>query len=153
NGSPIRNNDFGWDVTLNYSRNRNKVVEIVEGLTEIVVGDWFGYVGATATMKYVPGFPVGNIYGTSYQRYYGNKTDDGITVDNSLPFVIANTGSNSGFPVRDLTQRILGNSQPDWTGGITNNFTYKQFRLSFLFETQQGHEKYNQLGNYQSAFG
>src|SRR5690606_30412410 len=41
----------------------------------------------------------------------------------------------------------------DWTGGITNNFTYKQFRLSFLFETQQGHEKYNQLGNYQSAFG
>ncbi len=153
NGSPIKKQDFSWDVTLNFSRNRNKVISIVEGLKEIVVGNWFGYVGSTATMKYIPGYPVGNIYGTSVQRYYGSKADDGMTVDNSLPLVIASTGSNRGFPVRDLTQRILGNSQPDWTGGISNNFTYKNLRLSFLFETQQGQDRYNQLGNYQAAFG
>jgi hypothetical protein len=153
NGTPISSNNFSWDATLNYSRNRNKVVSIVEGLTEIVIGEWFGYVQSTATMKYVPGYPVGNIYGTSYQRYYGNKTDDKMTIDHSLPIVIAATGANRGFPVRDLTQRILGNSQPDWTGGLTNNFTYKNLRLSFLFETQQGQDRYNQLGNYQSAFG
>ena len=153
NGTPVRTNDFTWDATLNFSRNRNNVVSIKEGLTEIVVGSWFGYVGSDATMKYIPGYPVGNIYGTSYQRYYGSKTDDGMTVDNSLPLIIANSGTGAGFPVRDLTQRILGNSQPDWTGGIMNNFTYKNIRLSFLFETQQGHERYNQLANYQAAFG
>jgi TonB-linked SusC/RagA family outer membrane protein len=153
NGSPIKSRDFSWDATLNFSRNRNNVVSIKEGLTEIVVGEWFGYVGATATMKYIPGYPVGNIYGTSYQRFYGTKEDDRMTIDRSLPIVIQGTGANAGFPARDLTQRILGNSQPDWIGGLTNTFGYKNFTLSFLFETQQGHERYNQLGNYQSAFG
>jgi TonB-linked SusC/RagA family outer membrane protein len=152
-GAPIKNSEFTWEATLNYTRNRNKVVSIREGLTEIVVGSHFGYSGATATMKYVPGQPVGNIYGTSYQRYYGTKTDDGVTVDKSLPIVIQSSGSNAGFPMRDTKQRILGNSQPDWIGGITNTFTYKNFSLSFLWETQQGMDRYNQLDNFMSAFG
>jgi hypothetical protein len=67
--------------------------------------------------------------------------------------VIATTGSNAGFPIPDLTQRILGNSQPKWLGGITNTFTYKSLRLSFLIETQQGQDRYNQLGNFMAAFG
>jgi hypothetical protein len=129
------------------------VVSIREGLTEIVVGSHFGYSGATATMKYVPGYAVGNIYGSSYQRYYGNKTDDKINIDHSLPIVIAATGTNAGFPVRDATQRLLGNSQPDWIGGINNVLSYKNFTLSFLWETQQGQERYNQLGNFMAAFG
>ncbi|HYF32767.1 MAG TPA: SusC/RagA family TonB-linked outer membrane protein [Chitinophagaceae bacterium] len=154
NGTPVRKKDFSWDVSVNFSRNRNRVVKLREGLTEITVGSHFGYVGATATMKYVPGYAVGNIYGTSYQRYYGaGVTDDKVTLRRDLPIVIASTGTNRGFPVRDLTQRILGNSQPDWIGGISNTFTYKNISLSFLFDTHQGHDRYNQLGNFMSAFG
>ena len=153
NATPVKTQDFTWDATLNFARNRNKVVSIREGLSEIVVGSHFGYSGSTATMKYVPGYAVGNIYGSSYQRYYAGKADDKVTVDNSLPIVIAATGSNAGFPMRDATQRILGNSQPDWIGGLSNTLSYKNFTLSFLWETQQGQERYNQLGNFMSAFG
>lgn len=153
NGSPIKGKNFSWDATINFTRNRNKVLSIAPGLSEIVVGDWFGYVGSTATMKYIPGQPVGAIFGTSYQRFYGGKADDRLTLQRDLPIVIANTGANRGFPARDLTQRVLGNSQPDWTGGLLNTFTYKNLRLSFLFETQQGQDRYNQLANYQAAFG
>jgi hypothetical protein len=152
-GTPVKTKNFSWDVTLNYTRNRNKVVSIRDGLTEIVVGSHFGYSSSNATLKYVPGSPVGNMYGTSYQRYYGTKTDDNVTVEKSLPVVIATAGSNAGFPVRDTKQRLLGNSQPDWIGGITNSFTWKNFSLSFLWETQQGQDRYNQLGNFMSAFG
>jgi TonB-linked SusC/RagA family outer membrane protein len=151
--TPVKTTNFTWDATLNFTRNRNKVVSIREGLTEIVVGTHFGYSSSTATLKYVPGSAVGNIYGTSYQRYYGSKTDDGIGVDKSLPIVIQSTGSNAGFPARDTKQRILGNSQPNWIGGITNTLTYKNLTLSFLWETQQGLDRYNQLGNFMSAFG
>jgi hypothetical protein len=153
NGSPIRGKDFSWNATLNYSRNRNKVVSIKEGLSEIIVGSHFGYINAGVTLKYIPGLPVGNLYGTTFQRYYGTKTDDKVTFQPDLPMVIASTGSNAGFPVPDLTQRILGNSQPDWIGGITNTFSYKNLRLSFLIETQQGMDRYNQLGNFMAAFG
>ncbi len=153
NGTPVRNKDFSWNTNINFSRNRNKVVSIREGLKEIIVGSQFGYVNAGVTLKYIPGLPVGNIYGTTFQRYYGTKPDDKVTFERDLPMVIASTGSNAGFPVPDLTQRILGNSQPDWIGGITNTFTYKSLRLSFLFETQQGQDRYNQLANFMTAFG
>jgi len=153
NGSPVRNRNFSWDVNVNFTRNRNEVLRIREDLTEIVVASQFGYAGSSVTMKYVPGAPVGNLYGSSYLRYYGNKTDDGVTIDNSLPLVIAATGSNAGFPVRDGTQRILGNSQPKWIGGIQNTLRYKNFTLAFLFDTQQGQMRYNQLDNFMAAFG
>jgi TonB-linked SusC/RagA family outer membrane protein len=153
NGTPLKTRDFTWDATLNFSRNRNEVLSIREGLTELVVGSHFGYINSGVTLKYVPGFPVGNLYGTTIQRYYGTKTDDKVTFQPDLPQVIATTGSNAGFPVPDLTQRILGNSQPKWLGGLSNTFTYKNWRLSFLFETQQGQDRYNQLGNFMAAFG
>lgn len=152
-GNPIKNKDFSWNVTLNYSRNKNKVLSIKEGLTQLVVGSQFGYVGSTVTMKYVPGYAVGNLYGSSYLRYYGNSTDDKIILRTDLPVVIASSGSLSGFPVRDGTQRLLGNSQPKWIGGLENSFRYKDFSLSFLFDAQQGMKKYNQLANFMAAFG
>jgi TonB-linked SusC/RagA family outer membrane protein len=149
NGSPVRSKDLRWDVAVNFSANRNRVVALNEGLKEIVVGTQFGYAGSTPTVKYVPGFAVGNIYGTSYRRYYGTKADDGVTLERDLPYVIA----ADGFPAIDPTQRLLGNSQPEWIGGLTNTLTYKNFSLSFLWETQQGLDRYNQLGNFMAAFG
>ncbi len=151
--NPVRSRNFNWDVNVNFSRNRNKVISLREGLTEIVMGSHFGYVGSTVTMKYVPGSAVGNLYGSSLLRYYGDKTDDKNTLDKDLPLQIAATGTNAGFPIYDPTQRILGNSQPKWIGGISNSFTYKNFNLSFLFDTQQGQFRYNQLENFMAAFG
>jgi TonB-linked SusC/RagA family outer membrane protein len=149
NANPVRSKNFRWDATVNFSANKNRVLSLNEGLTEILIGSQFGYVGSTASIKYVPGYSVGNIYGSTYQRYYGNKPDDGVSVQKDLPIVI---GAN-GFPVRDATQRLLGNSQPKWIGGITNTLSYKNFTLSFLWETQQGQDRYNQLGNFMAAFG
>ncbi|MEP7141391.1 MAG: SusC/RagA family TonB-linked outer membrane protein [Ferruginibacter sp.] len=148
-GNPVRTNNFRWDVSLNFSANKNRVLSLNQGLQEIVIGSQFGYAGSTVSLKYVPGYAVGNIYGTSYKRYYGSKTDDGVTVDNSLPLLIG----AKGFPSQDGTQRLLGNTQPKWIGGITNTFSYKNFSLSFLWDTQQGQDKYNQLGNFMAAFG
>ncbi|MEO5942167.1 MAG: SusC/RagA family TonB-linked outer membrane protein [Ferruginibacter sp.] len=147
--NPVRTKDFRWDVNLNFSANKNRVLSLNEGLEEIVVGSQFGYAGSTVSLKYVPGYAVGNLYGTSYKRYYGNKPDDGVTLDNNLPLLI---GAN-GFPIKDGAQRLLGNSQPKWIAGITNTFSYKSFSLSFLWDTQQGQDKYNQLGNFMAAFG
>ena len=150
-GVPVRNDNFRWDVNLNFSANRNKIISIREGLTEISYASQFGYSGAGVTMKLVPGEPYGNIYGSSYARYYGSDTEDPLKVDDSKPIII---GAN-GFPVRAplATQKILGNSQPDWIGGITNNFRYKNISLSALIDARVGQERYNQMDNFFSAFG
>ncbi|PPK88195.1 TonB-linked SusC/RagA family outer membrane protein [Neolewinella xylanilytica] len=146
-GSPVATENFLWDVTLNYTRNRNEVLEIYEGIEDIFIGDHFGYAGASATIRLIEGQPYGNIYGRSYARYGAN--DDDLFIDYSQPMLIG----ADGFPVIETTQKILGNTQPDWFGAIINNFTYKGLTFSFQIDTRQGVQKYNQQGNFFSAFG
>ena len=72
-----------------------------------------------------------------------------MTIDKSRPIVI---GAN-GFPVRNTTQKLIGNSLPSWVGGLNNTFKFHDFSLSALFDAQVGQERYNQLGNFFAAFG
>lgn len=37
----------------------------------------------------------------------------------------------------------IGNGQPDWYGGITNTFNYKNIDFSFMFQFQYGNDVYN----------
>lgn len=146
-GTPIRNEDFRWDVSLNAAYNQNEVVSIREGIDEIVVGSQFGYAGSSVTMKLIEGEAYGNIFGRSYQRY--GADENSIFLNEGLPVVI---GPN-GFPVINTTQLVLGNVTPDWIGGLKNDFNYKNFDLSFLIDFRTGVEQYNQYDNFFAAFG
>ncbi|WP_276504347.1 SusC/RagA family TonB-linked outer membrane protein [Terrimonas pollutisoli] len=151
-GTPVRNTNFSWDVNLNFSANRNKILSIREGLTEISYGGSSGgYLNSPVTMKLIPGEAYGNIYGTHYKRYYGNDKEDPVRTDKSRPMII---GAN-GFPVLApvSSQKLLGNSQPDWVGGISNTLTYKNLSLSMLVDARWGMERFNRLENFNAAFG
>ncbi|SMD46139.1 TonB-linked outer membrane protein, SusC/RagA family [Aquiflexum balticum DSM 16537] len=146
----MQRNEFRWNINFNLSFNDNTVKSIREGIEEIIVGSQFGYVGSTVTMKLVEGRPYGDIYGSSYTRFYQGGRPEGVeTLDRNLPIVI---GAN-GFPVRDGTQLILGNAIPKWFGGIRNDFNYKNWDFSFLVDGRFGVDQYNQFGNFLSAFG
>jgi len=146
-GSPIKGNDFSWNISANLSINNNEIKAIREGIDEIVVGTQFGYGGSSVTMKLLEGEAYGNIFGRSYQRFGADP--DNLFLESDLPVVI---GAN-GFPVRGGSQLILGNAIPKWIGGIRNDFTYKGFEFSFLVDFRTGLEQYDQFGNFLSAFG
>lgn len=154
NGTPVQTRDFKWDIDVNLTNNTNKVLKVSAVSNEIILGTSFGYLNSGVTQKYVVGQPVGGLYGTSYQRFYGTKPDDRTTLQADLPWVIqGGTGSQRGYPARDLNQRLLGNSQPRWIGGINNSFTWKNISLGLLFDFRTDYQRYNQLGNFMSAFG
>ena len=120
---PIERPDFSWSVVVNWSKNTNKVLSLYGGVQRIVVGSYWG-VSVTADS----GQPYGNLVGTMWMR-------DGqghIIVD-----------STSGLPMRDSRQVVLGNYNPDWSGGITNTLTYKNLSLSFSFDGQLGGKVYS----------
>ena len=151
-GTPVKSKNVTWDASLNFSANRNRVVSIREGLTEIVYGGSSGgYLNSPVTMKLIPGEAYGNIYGTHYARYYGTGKEDPVRTDKSKPMII---GAN-GFPVLApvSSQKLLGNSQPDWIGGLSNTVSYKNFSLSALVDARWGMEKFNRLENFFAAFG
>lgn len=149
-GSPVKTQDWNWDLRINYTRNKNEVLDIYPGLTEIPLISQFGYLGSSVTQKYVPGLPVGALFGRTYKRYYGDKTEDPTKLDKSLPMVI---GTN-GFPVLNPTskQQYIANSQPKWIGSLSSNVQFRNFSLSFLFDTQQGVYRYNQFANFLGSF-
>lgn len=149
--TPISTKNFTWETNLNWSANRNRVMSLADGLTEITYASSGGYTVGGNTMKLIAGEPYGNIYGNYLKRYYGDKTEDPLRTDKSLPIII---GAN-GFPVVSAAAdvKIIGNSQPDWIGGWNNTFHYKNFSLNMLIDARWGFEKYNRLENFYSSFG
>ncbi|WP_167398026.1 SusC/RagA family TonB-linked outer membrane protein [Pedobacter paludis] len=147
NGKPIVGKDFKWDVNLNFSANRNKILYLP---TDIIYGAARGYGNAGVTMKLVQGESFGNIYGTYFNRYYGSQAEDPNFLDKNLPLLIG----ADGFPIiSGGKQKILGNSQPKYIMGLGNNFTYKRVSLNLLFDARLGFKKYNWLEDFYSAFG
>ncbi|RYY25652.1 MAG: SusC/RagA family TonB-linked outer membrane protein [Sphingobacteriaceae bacterium] len=127
NATPIKTRNFRWDLTVNYSRIRNKVLAINGSLQQI--GNGFTTI--------IVNQPYGTIYGTRYARSPSGK----ILTD------------AAGLPYADDTQGIIGDINPDWTGGINNNFKYKQFNLSFFFDMKKGGDIQNNVDGYGYFYG
>jgi TonB-linked SusC/RagA family outer membrane protein len=146
---PVRSKDFSWDFNINFSSNRNEVVKLNQGLTEILTATHFGYLSSSANLKLIPGYEYGALFGRTYRRYYGSKPEDPLLVDKNQPLLI---GAN-GFPIIDTRQKYLGSTQPDFILSTLQSVRFKQFGLSILLDTRQGQMRYNQFSNFMSAFG
>ncbi|RFZ94927.1 SusC/RagA family TonB-linked outer membrane protein [Mucilaginibacter conchicola] len=130
--TPIKTNDFNWDVTLNYSRNKSTVLSLYKE------GNLQSYIlGSNRTVDVVAalGQPYGTLYGTSYTR------------DAQGRIIIGDNGT----PVVNNTKKALGKFTPDWMGSINNSFSYKGINLSVLIDARFGGSIYsntNRTGTY-----
>jgi TonB-linked SusC/RagA family outer membrane protein len=122
NLTPIDKPEFRWNMVVNWSKNRNKVLSLYGGVQRIVVGSYWN-VNVTADS----GQPYGNLVGYKWAR-------------DAQGHILVDAG---GLPMQDATQTVLGNYNPDWVGGISNTFTYKRFALSFSFDGQYGGNVYS----------
>lgn len=116
--TPVQMNDFDWTATFNWAHNQNKVVALSQGLTNIVLGNGlFGDVRLEARV----GQPYGAIWGGGYER-----DDEGRIM------------THNGVPVTTDSFIYLGSIQPQWTGGISNQFKYKAASLGFTLDMRHG---------------
>ena len=123
-GLPVKTENFTWDVSLNFSKNENTLVELIEGLESFTLNS--SNSGNLAIRAEVGG-SIGDIYGTTW------KTDD----DGNLLV------SAEGRPLASPELSYLGNSQPEWTAGLNNSFTFKNVSLRFLIDARFGGEIYS----------
>ncbi|MBX2922124.1 MAG: SusC/RagA family TonB-linked outer membrane protein [Chitinophagaceae bacterium] len=139
NVTPVRTRDFKWDITFNFSRNKSKVVSLAPGVeTYLLLETYNG-----ATIQAVPGEAFGNIMGIPFAR-----------VDEKSPSHPGAILLNSdGVWQSSDKQQVLGNIQPDWLGGITNTFTYKNFTLGALLDIRQGGQIFSMTKYMQMASG
>jgi TonB-linked SusC/RagA family outer membrane protein len=144
--NPVRQQNFQWNLTSNFTLNRNEVISIRDGVDAISLGSISAYVNSPF-MQLVPGQSYGAIWGTSYERYGADPDSD--VLDTSLPIVIG----EDGFPVVNEDDKIVGDSTPDWIMNISNVFNYKTWDFNFNVDFVMGIDKYNKLDNWDAAFG
>ena len=149
NGTPVKAKNFRWDVSANFSANRNKIISIYAGSQSLFINSVFGYGRSTVSSYYIPGESAGAIFGTPTVRY--GENDSSLHVNKSLPILIG----DDGFPVYPdaSDQKILGNAYPKWLGALSNTLTYKSWSLYFLWDVQAGVQKFDQFSDFLAAFG
>ncbi|VXC68406.1 SusC/RagA family TonB-linked outer membrane protein [Sphingobacterium multivorum] len=117
----IRNDNFKWTTSLNFTYNKNKIVKLADGISEFTLT---GEGRNNFASKLQVGGSFGDIYGQDFIR------------DDQGRILI----SEDGIPQKNNTYTKLGNSNPIWQMGWNNSFNYKNFNLSFLIDGKFDYE-------------
>ncbi|MDR2498265.1 MAG: TonB-dependent receptor [Tannerellaceae bacterium] len=146
NSVNVDTKDFRWNTTLVFAKNVSKWVEVYGGEVEDLGNRWF------------IGKPVGVIYdytklGVWQEDEIGKPKDQGGNIgwdDAAIAgdLKLADLSGPDGVPdgkVDDNDRSILGQTQPKWTGGLTNTFSYRNLSLSIFIQTVQGIMSNNQV--------
>ena len=169
NSRNIVTKDFKWNTTLTFSHYTNNVVSL-NGAPAINTSISLSYISLTPT-RTVVGYPVGEFFGYKVQGVVKTQAQLAYlathpqNVTGTTPQVVTNDpnvsnsiwlgdlqyqDTNHDGQV-DVNDRVpLGNPNPDFTYGVTNNFTYKDFDLSVFFYGSHGGKILDAL-EYQTA--
>ena len=122
---------FKWTTNFNISFNRNKITSLAAPIQS-------QYLGSVRE-----GQPIGIFYG---RKFAGVDPENGDAL-----YFNADGGTTNRVSLAAL--QVVGNPNPDFTGGITNSFSFKGVDLSVLGQFVSGNDLYNSAGIYQSASG
>ncbi len=125
NTRPVETDNFSWDLNLNFSKNSNKVISLVDDMDmfELEKAPWLDVLVAAKV-----GENFGSIVGPDFKY---NENGD-ILID-----------PKTGLPQYDNSNHVLGNASWDWTGGLTTTLTYKRVSLSAVADVKVGADLYS----------
>ncbi len=135
---PVKTKDFNWALTVNFTKNKNKVLSLAPGVTDIGLGGFTG-----STINVVAGEAYGSMFSSGFY-----KDDQGRVIINDNA-----ASAGYGYPIKDETMKSLGSISPNWTMGINNDITYKGINLSFLFDIKNGGIMWNGTKSRMIGFG
>jgi TonB-linked SusC/RagA family outer membrane protein len=116
--SPVKTQNFNWDLRYTFSNNRNKVLELREGLDEVLLANSYNI-----DLVAIPGHPLGTFKGPDY------------VYDPQGRVVVSET---TGYPIVSEEKIIYGSAQPKYIMGLYNTLAYKGLSLNFGFDIRQG---------------
>jgi TonB-linked SusC/RagA family outer membrane protein len=144
-GTPLKTHDFNWNLSMNVSFNRNKVLSLNANNDRILSGDNDG----KPTHVTLVGKPIGQFFGYVLEGVYtaADMADASVAkyptaFEGAVKYKDVN-GDGTITDVLDYTN--IGNPYPDFTFGVTNSFQYRHFDLSMIINGQYGGHVMNGL--------
>ncbi len=126
-GAPIRKENFNWDVTFNFTKNKGTVLSVAEELPELYDSDTWVLNGVRSAV--FPGASTGSIGGWILDR-------------NNAGQVLINPATGLPYQTSEA-YNVIGDRTPNFTLGMVNNLKYKSFSLSFLWDLRVGGDVLN----------
>ncbi|MAN29398.1 MULTISPECIES: SusC/RagA family TonB-linked outer membrane protein [Mesonia] len=162
----VNTENFTWQANFNISTNQNKIISLGRNTSGENLEFYYessGWVNDIRDFKVEVGAPVGQYYGYVTEGFYDldDFTYDATTqeytlrddVPSSSAVALGSKGVNPGdLKLKDLNgdgiiddndKKVLGNAQPDFFGGLNQQFKYKNFDLSMFFNFSVGNDVYN----------
>ena len=118
-GSPVKKDDFSWDITLNYARNVNTIVSLHPDIKQTFLSSGYGRTAGVLVKE-------GGAYGDLYADGWAQAPDGKFIMD------------ASGKPVLTATQEFLGNFNPKFTLGLNNAFSFGKMSVNVLIDARIG---------------
>lgn len=127
----VQNQQFTWTSAITYTRNKERIVELVNGKDDIASGLFIGH-------------PVNSFYDfkkegiwqtadTALARSFGRKAGDIRVADLS-----GDKGQPDGKLDATYDRTVVGSAVPDYTLGFSNDFSYKNFDLNIYVFARVG---------------
>jgi TonB-linked SusC/RagA family outer membrane protein len=158
--SVIQKRNFSWNASFNISFNQNKILSLGRQTSILWTSGWAGSNNPADYITKV-GYPVGSMYGLVNDGYYtvddfdydptrqtytlkpGVPNDVSVTGLNPQPGIIKYKDLNGDSVVNSKDERIIGNANPKFFGGLNQQFQYKNFDLSIFINFQYGNDIFN----------
>ncbi|HEV8286032.1 MAG TPA: TonB-dependent receptor [Chitinophagaceae bacterium] len=160
-----KSNGLNWSANFNISHNKNTVEGLAKGQTEFAGGPAWGISGQPNDYLVRIGSPVGSMYGWVTDGFYKPEDFDynPATTQYTLKSGVAEmkvSGSNVvpgalrfkdisgplGKPdgvIDDFDKTIIGNPTPKFSGGLNQQFNYKNWDASVFVNFSYGNDIYN----------
>lgn len=135
NGTPVKNSTFVWNTSLNFSKNKNEVVELYPNDPEkyLNLGSAEGY-----NSRIYQGGSIGDIYVSKFKRNDAGQ----IMLD-----------EDNGSILKTADVEYIGNLDPEFSLGWNNTFKYKNFSLNFLINSKVGGKAFSQTESILDGYG
>jgi TonB-linked SusC/RagA family outer membrane protein len=142
---PVASKTVNWSITGIYNRNRNKATKIGQALTLFSTN-------AGAPVAILENYPIGIFYGTFFATSANGemlKSSAGIPqIERGVqgsPLEYTPSRDANGLPVStaSLVRKILGDPNPDYTGSLVNEVSYKKLNVRVQVDAVQGVDVWN----------
>ncbi|MDN5205635.1 TonB-dependent receptor [Fulvivirgaceae bacterium BMA10] len=122
----VDNGTLKWSTSLNFATNTNEILEI-NGNGQDDVGS-----------RLFIGEPVNIEYDYVWDGIWQTDESDEAESFGQLPGQVRVRDLDNNGVINDQDRAIIGNNLPDWTGGLTNTLSYKDFDFTIFAYTRQG---------------
>ncbi|QQL49088.1 SusC/RagA family TonB-linked outer membrane protein [Mucilaginibacter ginkgonis] len=151
----IRKKDFTWTTNFNIAFNRNKILSLANNNTPYASG-FASWVEVGSSVGAFRGYQVAGIFQSQAEIDALNAAAKTATGSSTATYQVATTAPgdikfadlNGDGVVTSADQKILGTSQPQFTGGLNNSLRYKWLDLSFLWQFSYGNKIYNNTRSF-----